>query len=112
MCIRDSAMRFVRTDMTAADTVAVMSFTNRLNLLQDFTTDRDLISKAVNSLIAGEGSDLAAATDDSATTGAAYTADDTEFNIFNAERLDRRLQGDQLAVGVKDVEFGVVGGVG
>src|ERR1035437_914151 len=70
---QENAMRFVRTDMTAADTVAVMSFTNRLNLLQDFTTDRDLISKAVNSLIAGEGSDLAAATDDSATTGAAYT---------------------------------------
>src|ERR1035437_7993873 len=83
---QENAMRFVRTDMTAADTVAVMSFTNRLNLLQDFTTDRDLISKAVNSLIAGEGSDLAAASDDSATTGAAYTADDTEFNIFNADR--------------------------
>src|SRR5665811_1312592 len=108
MCIRDSAMRFVRTDMTAADTVAVMSFTNRLNLLQDFTTDRDLISKAVNSLIAGEGSDLAAATDDSATSGAAYTADDTEFNIFNADRKLVALQSAIKALGALPEKKGLM----
>src|ERR1035437_9436840 len=105
---QENAMRFVRTDMTAADTVAVMSFTNRLNLLQDFTTDRDLISKAVNSLIAGEGSDLAAATDDSATTGAAYTADDTEFNIFNADRKLVALQSAIKALGALPEKKGLM----
>ena len=105
---QENAMRFVRTDMTAADTVAVMSFTNRLNLLQDFTTDRDLIAKAVNSLIAGEGSDLAAATDDSATTGAAYTADDTEFNIFNADRKLVALQSAIKALGALPEKKGLM----
>src|ERR1019366_2302936 len=105
---QENAMRFVRTDMTAADTVAVMSFTNRLNLLQDFTTDRDLISKAVNSLIAGEGSDLAAATDDFATTGAAYAADDTEFNIFNADRKLVALQSAIKALGALPEKKGLM----
>ena len=105
---QENAMRFVRTDMTAADTVAVMSFTNRLNLLQDFTTDRDVISKAVNSLIAGEGSDLAAATDDSATSGAAYTADDTEFNIFNADRKLVALQSAIKALGALPEKKGLM----
>jgi VWFA-related protein len=92
---QQNALTFIRTEMTAADTVSVMSFTSRLNLLQDFTTDRDLLAKAVNSLIAGEGSDLAATTDDASVSGAAYTADDTEFNIFNA---DRKLVGLQTAI--------------
>ncbi len=83
---QDEALKFIRSAMTAADTVAVMSFTNRLNLLQDFTADHALLAKAVNSLIVGEGSDLAATTPDADTSGAAYTADDTEFNIFNGDR--------------------------
>jgi len=66
--------------------VSVMSFTSQLKLLQDFSTDRDLIVTAINSLIAGEGSDLNTTADDPSVSGAAYTADDTEFNIFNADR--------------------------
>ena len=92
---QQGALRFVRTQMTSADTVSVMSFTSQLKLLQDFTTDRDLLIKAINSLIAGEGSDLATTPDDASVTGAAYTADDTEFNIFNA---DRKLVGLQSAI--------------
>jgi VWFA-related protein len=92
---QQNALKFVRTEMTAADEVSVMSFTNRLNLLQDFTADRDAIVKAIDSLIAGEGSDLAATTDDASVSGAAYTADDTEFDIFNA---DRKLVGLQTAI--------------
>jgi VWFA-related protein len=80
---QENARRFVRNEMTAADTVAVMSFTNRLKVLQEFTSDRDRVVKAIDSLIAGEGSDLADTTDNS---DSAYTADDTEFNIFNADR--------------------------
>lgn len=97
---QESALRFVRTEMTAADTVAVMSFTSQLKLLQDFTTGRDLIAAAIQSLIAGEGSDLAATADDPSVTGAAYTADDTEFNIFNADRKLVALQSAIKSIGV------------
>jgi len=102
------ALRFIRTDMTAADTLAVMSFTNRLNLIQDFTTDRDLLAKAIDSLIMGEGSDLAAATPDAASSGAAYTADDTEFNIFNADRKLVALQSAIKALGALPEKKGLM----
>ena len=105
---QQNALRFVRTEMTAADTVSVMSFTSRLNLLQDFTTDRDLLAKAIDSLIAGEGSDLAATTDDAAVSGAAYTADDTEFNIFNADRKLVALQSAIKALGALPEKKGLM----
>jgi VWFA-related protein len=105
---QENGLKFVRTEMTAADTVSVMSFTNRLNLLQDFTTDRDLLSKAVNSLVAGEGSDLAATADDAASSGAAYTADDTEFNIFNADRKLVALQSAIKALGALPEKKGLM----
>jgi VWFA-related protein len=105
---QENGLKFIRTEMTAADTVSVMSFTNRLNLLQDFTTDRDLLAKAVDSLIAGEGSDLAATSDDAATSGAAYTADDTEFNIFNADRKLVALQTAIKALGALPEKKGLM----
>ena len=108
MRAQDSALRFVSAEMTAADTVAVMSFTSRLNLLQDFTADRTLISKAITSLFIGEGSDLAATTDDASVTGAAYTADDTEFEIFNADRKLVALQSAIKALGALPEKKGLM----
>jgi VWFA-related protein len=102
------ALKFIRNDMTAADTVAVMSFTNRLNLLQDFTADRTLLAKAIDSLIIGEGSDLAAATPDAASSGAAFTVDDTEFNIFNADRKLVALQSAIKALGALPEKKGLL----
>jgi len=108
MRAQDSALHFVAAEMTAADTVAVMSFTSRLNLLQDFTADRALISKAIKSLFIGEGSDLAATTDDASVTGAAYTADDTEFEIFNADRKLVALQSAIKALGALPEKKGLM----
>src|ERR1051326_3937730 len=86
-----AAEKFLKTQMTKSDLMAVLSFTNELKLLQDFTDDRDALGKSLKSLILGEGSDLAVAgatadSDDAEDTGAAFTADDTEFNIFNTDR--------------------------
>ncbi len=97
---QEAGMKFLATQITSSDLVAIMSFTSGLNLLQDFTADRDELSKAINGLVVGEGADMAVAgataNDDSAAdTGAAYTADDTEFNIFNT---DRKLVALQSAV--------------
>jgi VWFA-related protein len=86
---RDAAMKFIDTQMTSSDTVSIMTLTNELRVVQEFTNDRETIVAAIQSLRVGDSSELAAlaatgadATDDSGE----FTADDTEFNIFNTDR--------------------------
>lgn len=85
-----AAKKFLTTQMQPSDLMAIMSFSTELKVLQDFTDDKDELQKTVKGLIVGEGSDLAAdgstGADNEEDTGAAYTADDTEFNIFNTDR--------------------------
>jgi VWFA-related protein len=59
-----------------------------LKVLHDFTTDRDELRQVVKKLVVGEASEMAnTVSDESAEdTGAAFTADDSEFNIFNTDR--------------------------
>jgi VWFA-related protein len=67
-----------------------MTFASNLDVKQDFTDDKDALQKTVKGLTIGEGSDMAmdgsTGADNEEDTGAAYTADDTEFNIFNTDR--------------------------
>src|ERR1035441_4119973 len=85
-----AAQKFLKTQMTPSDLMAIMTFSSDLKVLQDFTDDRDALAKVVKGLTIGEGSDLAVdgstGADNEEDTGAAYTADDTEFNIFNTDR--------------------------
>ncbi|MDE3165050.1 MAG: VWA domain-containing protein [Acidobacteriota bacterium] len=85
-----AAKKFIQTQMQRSDLMAVMTYSTELKVLEDFTDDKDALMKTVNSLIVGEGSDLAAlgatGQDNEEDTGAAYTADDTEFNIFNTDQ--------------------------
>jgi VWFA-related protein len=85
---QSGALKFLNTQMTAADKVAIMSYTGELKVLQDFTDDRDELTKTIRKLVVGEASEMASTvSDDSAEdTGAAFTADDSEFNIFNTDR--------------------------
>ena len=85
---QQAAMKFLNTQITQSDLVAVMTYTTDLNVLQDFTDDRDRLAKVIRSLTAGdtgmaEGSTGAESEED---TGAAYTQDESEFNIFNTDR--------------------------
>jgi VWFA-related protein len=82
------ALKFLNTQMTPADRVAIMSYTGDLKVLADFTNDRDALISVVKSLVVGEASEMAnTVSDESAEdTGAAFTADDSEFNIFNTDR--------------------------
>ena len=86
---RDAAIKFIDTQMTASDTVSIMTLTNELRVVQDFTNDRETLVTVIQSLRVGDSSELAAlaatgadSTDDSGE----FTADDTEFNIFNTDR--------------------------
>src|SRR5581483_10436416 len=88
---RKAALQFLNERMTPADMVAVMSFSSELQILQDFTNDRDQLAAAIRSFATGEGSDLAVIADtgdanSGEDTGAAFVADETEFNIFNTDR--------------------------
>src|ERR1017187_4888967 len=85
-----AAQKFLKTQMTPSDLMAIMTFASALKVLQDFTDDRDALAKVIKGLTIGEGSDLAVdgsvGADNEEDSGAAYTADDTEFNIFNTDR--------------------------
>jgi len=92
-----AAVKFLKTQMSPADMVAIMSFSDRLHVLQDFTDDRDLLLKTVDKMFIGEaqGFDEATSDDASSDTGSAFGEDDSEFNIFNT---DRQLSALQTAV--------------
>jgi VWFA-related protein len=85
-----AAQKFLKTQMTPSDLMAIMTFSSELKVMQDFTDDRDALAKVIKGLTIGEGSDLAVdgstGADNEEDTGAAFTADDTEFNIFNTDR--------------------------
>jgi VWFA-related protein len=87
---RKAAETFLAEQMTAADLVAVMAFSSRLQVLQDFTDNRELLREVIASFRIGEASELALDADtdeDSAIDdGAAFVADETEFNIFNTDQ--------------------------
>jgi VWFA-related protein len=87
----DSARDYLEKRMTPADTVAVVTLATSLHVIQDFTSDREALISAINRLsgVEGMGFEEAAAADPDAATDTGFTADDSEFVIFNT---DRRLE--------------------
>jgi VWFA-related protein len=90
-----AAEKFVRTQMTAADLVAIMRYQGgSVDVVQDFTGDRNRLLSILETLIVGEGQGSVESVDDasSADTGAAFGQDDSEFNIFTNDRQLSALQ--------------------
>ena len=90
-----AAEKFIRTQMTAADLLAILRYTGgAVDVLQDFTSDRDRLLSILQTLIVGEGQGMDYSTDDASSpdTGAAFGQDDSEFNIFNTDRQLSALQ--------------------
>ncbi len=90
-----AAEKFVRTQMTAADLVSILRFGGgSVDVLQDFTADRNRLLSILETMIVGEGQGSADSIDDSASadTGAAFGQDDSEFNVFNTDRQLAALQ--------------------
>ena len=65
-----------------------------VDILQDFTADRNKLLSILETMIVGEGQGSVESIDDasSADTGAAFGQDDTEFNVFNTDRQLSALQ--------------------
>ena len=90
-----AAERFVRAQMTAADLVAVLRFNGgSVDVLQDFTADKNRLLSILETMVVGEGQGSADSINDSSSsdTGAAFGQDDSEFNIFNTDRQLSALQ--------------------
>jgi VWFA-related protein len=88
-----AAENYVDKQMAPADLVSVVSLSSSLQLNQDFTSDRAQLKKILQSFNAGSGQGFeegsTGTTEGTPDTGGSFTADDTEFNIFNT---DRRLE--------------------
>jgi len=89
-----AAEKFIRTQMTSSDLMAVMQFAGgAVKVMQDFTDDRNQLLRVVETLIVGEDENADTTQDEStADTGAAFGQDDSEFNIFNTDRQLSALQ--------------------
>ena len=87
--------KFVRTQMTAADLVAIMRYQGgSVDVLQDFTADRNRLLSILETMTVGEsqGSLNSVDNESSTDTGAAFGQDDSEFNVFNTDRQLSALQ--------------------
>ena len=90
-----AAERFVRTQMTPADRMALMRFEGgAVRVMSDFTDDRKRLDSILQTMIVGEAEGFAETSSDDSTpdTGAAFGQDDSEFNIFNTNRQLSALQ--------------------
>lgn len=88
MRAQNGALKFLRTQMTRSDLMAIMTFSSDVKVVQDFTDDRDKLEKDIKALVIGEGQGFEAQDSDDSTadTGQAFQQDDTEFAIFNTDR--------------------------
>lgn len=89
-----SAEHYVDTQMASADLVSIVSLGSSLLVNQDFTADHVLLKKQLEQFSSGSGQGFqegtTGTTEGTPDTGQPFTADDTEYNIFNT---DRRLEG-------------------
>jgi VWFA-related protein len=88
-----SAEHYLDAQMAPADLVSIVSLGSSLLVNQDFTSDRALLKKQLDAFSSGSGQGFeegtTGTTEGTPDTGQPFTADDTEYNIFNT---DRRLE--------------------
>jgi VWFA-related protein len=90
-----AAEKFIRTQMTPADRMALMSFdSGAVRVMSDFTDNRERLDSILQTMIVGEAQGFGETASDDSTpdTGAAFGQDDSEFNIFNTNRQLSALQ--------------------
>jgi VWFA-related protein len=93
----DHALRppntIIDAQMAPADLVSIVSLGSSLLVNQDFTSDRALLKKQLDAFSTGSGQGFeegtTGTTEGTPDSGQPFTADDTEYNIFNT---DRRLE--------------------
>jgi VWFA-related protein len=99
----EAGKKYVRTNMQPADLVALVSLATNMKLDLDFTADQQKILSVLSSYNGTEGQGFENGTTGSAEgtaeTGGAYTADDTDYNTFSADRKLLALESIMQAMG-------------
>src|SRR5215472_5326638 len=76
----DAARKFIRTQMTSADLLAILRYNGAsVDVLQDFTDDHNRLLSIIETMIVGEGQGSDEASDDASAsdTGTAFGQDDS-----------------------------------
>jgi VWFA-related protein len=85
---KNAGITFLEKQMTASDEVSIMTYGSELKTVVDFTSDRAQLIGAIQAFRIGESSENATFADtgaDSQDQSGQFVADETEFNIFNAD---------------------------
>jgi VWFA-related protein len=86
-----NALKFVDTQMTPSDLVAIIAFQNgSVSVKTDFTADKEKLREVINILIYGDDQNNDGIADHP--EGSAFGQNDAEFNIFNTDRQLAALQ--------------------
>jgi VWFA-related protein len=99
----DAAKKFVQTRMQPADLIALVSLATNMRIDLDFTDDKTKVLGALTSYSSGQGQGFdngaTGSSEGTAETGGAFTADDTDYNTFNADRKLLALQSIMQTLG-------------
>jgi VWFA-related protein len=86
-----NALKFIDTQMTTSDLIAIMSFQNgSVSVKNDFTDDKEKLREVIGILIYGDDQNNDGIPDHP--EGTAFGQNDAEFNIFNTDRQLAALQ--------------------
>ncbi|HUS07900.1 MAG TPA: VWA domain-containing protein [Bryobacteraceae bacterium] len=88
---QQAALKFLDQQMSASDLVAIMTNASRLRVEQDFTDNRETLIGVIKGFMIGQASELAQEgevgdAENGEDNGAAFIADEAEFNIFNTDK--------------------------
>jgi VWFA-related protein len=99
----DAAKKFVQTRMQPADLIALVSLSTNMRIDLDFTDDKTKVLTALSSYASGQGQGFdngaTGSSEGAAETSGAFTADDTDYNTFNADRKLLALQAIMQTLG-------------
>jgi VWFA-related protein len=99
----EAAKKFVETKMQPADLIALVSLATNMRVDLDFTDDRTKLAAALSAYTSGQGQGFDNGTTGSAEGGAetsgAFTADDSDYNTFSADRKLLALQSMMQVLG-------------
>ena len=99
----DAAKKFVDTKMQPADLMALVSLATNMRVDLDFTDDKTKLLAALAAFNSGQGQGFengsTGSVEGAAETSGAFSADDTDFNTFNADRKLLALQSLMQALG-------------
>ena len=99
----DAAKKFVQTRMQPADMIALVSLATNMRIDLDFSDDKTKVLSVLGSYSSGQGqgfdNGLTGSSEGAAETGGAFTADDTDYNTFNADRKLIALQAIMQTLG-------------